>query len=79
MVLRRDPKARRKTLELVLQHSAFTVGTMAVHLLRQDEEEVILTFQEEGLWIAVGPMPPFMTQAMATRAQLGDNMMGLVH
>jgi hypothetical protein len=78
MVLRRDPKARRETLELVLQHSAFTVGSMAVHLLRQDEEEVVLALQGEGLRIAVGPMPALMTQAMATRAQLGDNMMGLV-
>jgi hypothetical protein len=78
IVLRNNPKKRRETLELVLQHSAFTVGTMAVHLLRQDEEEVIEALQKEGLRIAKGPMPALMMQAMANAASLSDTDLGKI-
>ena len=47
IVIRKDPKKSRETLELVLDHSAMTPGSMAVQLLRLDESQVVEALKKE--------------------------------
>jgi hypothetical protein len=73
LVVRKDPKWNRSTISFVLAHSSMTAGTMAVQLLRQDEEDVIESLKKEGIRIITGPMSALTTQAMVNMAALGDN------
>jgi hypothetical protein len=78
IVIRKDPKKSRETLELVLDHSAMTPGSMAVQLLRLDESQVVEALKKEGLRIAKAAMPALMMQAMANAGAIGDTSLATV-
>jgi hypothetical protein len=78
VVIQKNSKKNRATVDFVLQHSAMTPGSMAVHLLRQDEEGVVDALKKEGLRLFAGPMSALTTQAMANAANLGDNALAMV-
>jgi hypothetical protein len=78
VVIQKNSKKNCATVDFVLQHSAMTPGSMAVHLLRQDKEGVVDALKKEGLQLFAGPMSALTTQAMANAANLGDNSLAMV-
>jgi hypothetical protein len=78
VVIQKNTKKNRSTVDFVLQHSAMTPGSMAVHLLRQDKEGVVEAMRKEGLRLAAVPMSALTTQAMANAGNISDRAMAMI-